>query len=961
MREAEELYLQKIRDVLNRGVREESFYPILLELLEKKGVKAVQLPSKTTAGFPDIKIFQPEGFIIGYIECKKPQENIEKWVNSEQVKRYRKHFKNFILTNFVSFKHFLNGEEVKSVQLIPYEKLKKGNLESADFEGLRKLLKDFLNYCERPIRSVEELAESLAWRVRLLKEELLKELKVNSGLREFLNLLKEFVIHTINEEEFADTIAQSLAYALLIVRTKREFVRKEDIITEIPENLAIIRDIFLEVLKIEGKELNWIIDEIENVLNLFDIRSVKLTPEELTIHFYETFLKAYNPKLREIRGVYYTPKPVVSFIVRSIEELLIDKLNVNGYFDEKLKLLDPAAGTLTFILEVFGRLKKNIEEKIGSGSVPGYFKDVVLNNFFAFELLPAPYVIGHLKASRFLEEIGLKEERLKFYLTNALEFEHKMAGYLFSPQWAKELQEADRIKREERMLVVLGNPPYSGISANNTEEINSFLKRDVEGCQSYYKVDGKKLNEKNPKWLQDDYVKFIRFAQWKVNQSGRGVVGFITNHSYIDNPTFRGMRQSLLKTFDEIYILDLHGNKRKKEPDENVFDIQQGVAIGIFVKNGSKKGDYADVYYLSTLKDGGLLTRNEKFDFLNKNSVKTINWRKVSPKSSYYFFKPVLEDEEYQNFPRVDEIFDIYSVGIVSGKDKLFIDFDRNDLVNKIAAKLPLNFRRIRASIKEILYRPFDVRYIFYSPNHLERAREKIMKHMFLGKNLGLITHKREEIVGEWKHAFVTTCITEHGSLSSKTTNYLFPLYLYTGKGKVPNFTEKFKSYIRELYKEEPTPEEIFYYIYGVLYSPKYREKYGELLKYEFPRIPFPKEYKKFKQVADLGKELVELHLLKSPSLSLGSLTSRFEGEGDGRIERVFYRNGKVYINKNQFFFPVKEEIWNYKIGGYQVLKKWLSDRKGRALTHKDIGTYLKIVKAIEETLKIQERLRRQV
>jgi len=985
-------------------LREEGYYPLLIELFKKKGLEAVQLPAKTEAGFPDIKVFQKDGFITGYIECKKPEEDIEKWAESKQVKRYKSHFKNFLLTNFISFKHFINGKEVKTVNFIPYRDLKKGNFKVAKLEEFKELFKDFINYQEKPIKSVEELAENLAWRVKLLKEELLKELKTNTGLQEFLSLLRNYVIHTLTEEEFADAIAQSLAYALLIVRTKKEPIRKEDVISDIPDSLTVIRDIFLEILKIEGKELNWIIEEIENTLNLFDLKSTKLTPEELTVHFYETFLRAYNPKLREIRGVYYTPKPVVKFIVKSIEELLKKDFGLNGYFDERLKLLDPAGGTLTFILEIFEELRRKIKKEAGSGMLKSYFENTVLKNFFAFELLPAPYVIGHLKVSQFLDSLGVKNKRFNFYLTNALEFEHKTAGYLFSHRWAKEIQEADRIKREEKMLVILGNPPYSGISANNSKEINEFLKKDIDNCQSYYKVGGRDLKEfvievsgskKVKVWLQDDYVKFIRFGQWKIEKSGKGVVGFITNHSYIDNPTFAGMRESLLKTFDRIYILNLHGNKRKKEPDENVFDIMQGVAVGIFVKDGTKEGDLADVYYYSTLYDEGIKKREEKLAFLTEKDIKSINWKKAKPEPPFYFFFPTESRKEWESLFPVNRIFEKFVSGIVTARDNLVIGFTPEEVKEKIetflndelsdeeirklffkkrsSAKYPAGdtrswklsevrnlLRRERQNkkletfIKPILYRPFDVRFIFYHPLMIDWDRREVMKHMLSDENLGLVIGKSNKS-GDSTHFFVSRYMTEAKTGEATTQSYLFPLYLYTENGKLPNFTREFKSYIKGLYSQQPLPEEIFYYIYAVLYSPSYREKYGEFLKYEFPRIPFPESHEKLKEVAEIGEKLVNLHLLKDPSLS--AFTVKFEGKGNNKVEKVSYKSEKVHINNNQYFYPVKKDVWEYRIGGYQVLKKWLSDRKNRVLTYEDITTYLKIIKTLQETIKIQKVL----
>ncbi|WP_457600314.1 N-6 DNA methylase, partial [Hydrogenivirga sp.] len=589
-------YLSSLREVFLSDPREESYYAPLKDLLESAGVKVLIAPSKTSAGFPDLKVFQEDGFIVGYVEGKPPREDLTKVIDSEQIKRYLSHFPNLLLTNFIEFVHFLNGKPTGRAELIAIEDLERGNFKKAKIEETKQLLTNFLNYIQKPITSTQELAKALSWRVRLLKEEIRAELERNQTLKDLFNQIKEYIIHNMSEEDFSDTIAQALAYALLIIRTRREYIRKEEVLTQIPQSLSIVRDIFLEIFRIEGKDIEWILDEIENTLNLFDPRENSLTPEELTIHFYEPFLREYNPDLREIRGVYYTPKPVVSFIVRSVEKALRSSFGFNGYVEETLKLLDPAGGTLTFILETLYRVREEVVETFGEGAVKDYFERVVLENFYAFELLPAPYVIGHLKVGKFLSDLGIEDRKFKLYLTNTLELKHAQIPYLFSHEWAKEIQSADRVKTQENILVVIGNPPYSGISANNQKDIVEFLKKDVDGCQSYYRVDGKDLKtfleelsrtKKVKVWLQDDYVKFIRFAQWKIERSGKGVVGYITNHSYIDNPTFAGMRQSLLKTFDRIYILDLHGNKRKKEPDENVFDIQQGVAIGIFVKDGS--------------------------------------------------------------------------------------------------------------------------------------------------------------------------------------------------------------------------------------------------------------------------------------------------------------------------------------------------------------------------------------
>ena len=975
-------YLDNLHTVFTAGGREESFYPALKDYLESKGVSVLILPAKTSAGFPDMKISQRDGFIVGYIEAKKPEEDLDSLIETDQIQRYRKHFKNFIFTNFLEFIHFLNGKEVGRVKLMDLEDFRAKNFSKARSKELEDLVSDFLNYQERPIKTSRELAKALSWRVALLQREIHSELSANPSLQDLYNLIKNHIIHNISEEEFADTISQALAYALLILRVKREFIRKEEIVSHIPSSLSIIRDIFIEVLKIQDKEIEWIISEIENTLNLFEPSGEELTPEELTTHFYEPFLKEYNPSLREIRGVYYTPKAVVKFIVKSVEEVLERYFSFNGYMEEDLKLLDPAGGTLTFVLEVLYRLKDRVVETFGEGTLKEYFDKGVLENFFAFELLPAPYVIGHLKVGKFLSDLGIENRKFRFYLTNTLEFEHQGIPYLFSQEWAREVQEADEIKTRERILVVLGNPPYSGISANNQREINEFLKRDIDGCQSYYKVDGRPLEEKNPKWLQDDYVKFIRFAQWKIQNGGKGVVGYITNHSYIDNPTFRGMRQSLLKTFDRIYILDLHGNKRKREPDENVFDIQQGVAIGIFIKDGSKEGENAEVYYHSTLTDQSLTTREEKLSFLEDNTLQSINWHRVEPRSPFYFFKPVEIDEEYESFWSVDRIFDKYSVGVVTGRDKLTIDIDKDALKERLRDFISLNPEEARKKynlgkdardwkvhlaqedlkreglkhnrIVQILYRPFDIRFTYYTGRSRGfhcMPRPEIMTHMLKGENLGLITMNQVSLEGGYSHVYITNRMIDNRIFaSSKGIAYLFPLYLYKDSERIPNFTKEFREYINQLYPEEPSPEDILHYIYAILYSPTYREKYKEQLKYNFPRIPFVPDHHKFKEISKIGEKLTRLHLLEDESLS--KPTARFHGKGNNLVEKVLFKDSKVFINKDQYFEPISEEVWQYKIGGYQVLRKWLTDRKGRKLTFEEIKTYLKVIKAVEETLK---------
>jgi predicted helicase len=519
--------------------------------------------------------------------------------------------------------------------------------------------------------------------------------------------------------------------------------------------------------------------------------------------------------------------------------------------------------------------------------------------------------------------------------------------------------------------------------------------------EDYKYVDGKHFGEKKH-WLQDDYVKFIRFGQWKIDRTGEGILGFITNHSYLDNPTFRGMRQSLMKSFDEIYVLNLHGNSLKKEKcpdgskDENVFDIRQGVAIGLFVKKKEQKENgIAKVYYA---EQWGL--REAKYKWLLQNDRTTTEWQELKPKSPFYFFVPREEtyQEEYEKYWKITDIFPVNCAGIVTARDKFVIDFDREALKGRIEMFRDLSktdefikrifklkdtrgwkFSDARGKLAEdydwdthfakILYRPFDIRAIYYTQKMVDWPRPKVMRHM-IHENLGLLFTRPQSP----KYGFSVMAsikIIDQCSVGNKSAgagiSYIAPLYIYPDKSKVklldetafkpertPNFTAEFLQAIKEALGTEPTPEEIFYYIYAVLYSPTYRKRYAEFLKYDFPRVPLPQDYEKFKNLSELGKELVELHLLKHPSLSETEIG--FPVSGSNTVEKVSYDEAtrRVYFNKEQYFEGVSKEVWEYQIGGYQVMAKYLKDRKGRELSLEEIEHYRRVAKAIERTIEVQ-------
>lgn len=974
--------------------REESYYKHLADYItdfsesqRKKKIDVTILPKKTEAGNPDFRIWDGRQKIIGYIEAKDLGVDLDRIEDTEQLERYLSTFPNVILTNFTEFRLYRNGERIAQVSIArPFVIKKLSTIPPLENEDkLFELLERFLDFSLPKTYTAKTLAIELAKRTKFLKDEVVsEELKNNNdSIHGFYNAFKEFLIAGISEDEFADLYSQTITYGLFAARLRAgdEFNRRSAY-SYIPKSIGVLRDIFKYIsLEDIPKQMEIIIDDIADVLAVADAKKIldhyyhEGKGSDPVLHFYETFLAEYDPATREKRGVYFTPEPGVSFIVRSIHQILKEKFNMpDGLASKAVTLLDPAGGTLGFMAKAIEVAVEEFVSKYGKGAVKNLIKDQILQNFYAFELMMAPYAIGHMKIAFLLEELGYKmedDERVKYYLTNTLDMkeleETKFPGM---SSLSTESHEAGKVKKQVPILVVLGNPPYSGHSSNTGEWISKEIKE-------YFQVDGKPLGEKNPKWLQDDYVKFIRFSQWKIDQAGEGVLGFITNHSYLDNPTFRGMRQSLMNSFDEIYILDLHGNSLKKEKapdgskDENVFDIQQGIAIAFFIKykDGKKKQVYHQEIY-------GL--REAKYDWLDKHSIRNVKWKKVAPHSEFYFFIPTDDKlaNHYYSFNKITEIFPINSVGIVTARDNFVIDFDKPTLERRIrdfinpkiddeilkrsyglsenqSWKIKDQREKLKKdldwkdSLTKILYRPFDERWILYHDEMIERTRREVMDNLLNKENIALITSRMTK--GEvFKHVQISNKIIEVICMSPKTSNngFVFPLYIYLkmkekrGKPHIqmmmfepeveyqarqPNIKSELIEELKKNFKKGVTPEEIFYYIYAVLYSNRYRTKYVAFLKIDFPRIPFTKNYKLFIQLGKLGKQLADLHLLKSKDLD--KTISKFPIDGSNKVEKPKYEDTKVWINKEQFFDGIKEEVWKYQIGGYQVCEKWLKDR----------------------------------
>ena len=1022
MKDLIKAYLKEISAITAQGdAREESYYPALKQFLEsfplEKGRKTqvTVLPKKTEAGSPDFRVWDGKDFIVGYIEAKTPGTNLDQIETSKQLQRYLSTFPNLILTDFYEFRLYRDGKLMQNATIARQftAKVLKATPQVEQAEQFQALMEQFFGFKLPRSFTAESLAVELAKRTRFLRDEVISQELTESEqqrgeLYGYYQAFQKYLIPNLTPEQFADLYSQTITYGLFAARTRAnsEFNRKMAF-DYIPHTTGILRDVFRFIsLGDLPLPMEVLVDDIAAILHAAEINSIlnqyykEGKGEDPIVHFYETFLNQYDPQTRERRGVYYTPEPVVQYIVRSVHSLLKTHFGLpDGLADPAVTLLDPAAGTLTFPAEAIKLAVEEYMQKYGGGGKANFIRHQILKNYYAFELMMAPYAIGHMKISYLLEALGYRlqeDESFKLYLTNTLEMEKlPPIDIPFMSSLSEESRKALDVKDKD-ILVIMGNPPYSGISSNINAWTEKLLKKDLDGAQSYYTVDGKPLGERKL-WLQDDYVKFLRFAQWKIQKAGQGIVAMITNHSYLDNPTFRGMRQSLMETFNEIYILNLHGNSLKKEtapdgsPDENVFDIRQGVTIAIFVKNNQDKEHM--IFYRD------LFGRREyKYEWLREQAFSENNYEKLFPVSPYYFFVPskTKEISHYLDWMKINEIFPVNSVGIVTSRDNFVIDEDKqnlqrkldyftnlslpDELIEKIYKLKNTKYWHISGARKNladidthnfiynILYRPFDIRYIVYHPALIERMLYKTMRHM-LKDNLALCTVRQVKTGNNWQHVLITDKIVESCYVSNRTSEicYVFPLYVYTDDENIglydnlepekkPNLSSPIFLTLKEAFNSDIKPDEILFYVYSILYCNNYRQTYFDFLKVDFPRVPFTADGVLFQQMAALGKRLVDLHLLRSPELE--QPIARFEGKGEDRtIATPKYdpKTNRVWINATYYFEGITPEVWQYQIGGYQVLDKYLKARKGRNL--EDPRNILRVATALAKTIEVQKEI----
>lgn len=1022
-------YINNLKDKFNfKESREHAYRPALQNYIESfPDIKAINDAARIKCGAPDFIVYKKQ-IPIGYIETKNIGKNLTKEEESKQIKKYHS-LGNLVLTNYLEFRWYVDGEKRLTVKL---GEAKKGlNICSGSEEDLNNLFENFFSEKCKTIQNANELAQRLATTTISIRNLIVQSLDLENDekgwLHRWLKAFREVLIDNLDKETFADMFAQTLTYGFFAARVhhsgKVEFSRFSAA-KILPKTNPFLRKLFAQFTGVDMPDtINWAVDEVVELLKRSDMDSILENfgygtgKDDPVVHFYETFLAAYNPQLREMRGVYYTPTPVVDFIVRSVDILLSEKFGKDkGLADDETLILDPAVGTASFLHRVIEKIYSKFSENKGLWN--SYVGDNLLDRVFGFEILMAPYSVAHLKLGLQLQDTGYnfdKDQRLGIFLTNTLEEAAKKSQEMLFNWISDEANSASSIKKDRPIMVVIGNPPYSGHSVNKGEWIQDLLKGHdritKQGTDNYFMCDGKPLGEKNPKWLNDDYVKFIRFSQWRIKQTGHGILAFITNHGFLDNITFRGMRESLIQSFDEIYLLDLHGNYKKNEKcpdgskDENVFDIQQGVSICFFIRQEGNFEKKAKIYKKDIF---GL--REKKYKFLLENDIKSINWKEIKANGPFYLFS-INQDENLQNefnsYPKLIELFPKNVLGFQTHRDHFAIAHTKKEIEKRLLDLRDSNLttqelkdryniketsfwkiENIRANIqndrnwkKKIVkcsYRPFDNRWCYLDKSIMDRPRPELINFVSGKENICIISSRQQAIPGYY-HSWISKLPANDCLISTKSreANQVFPLFVHHSSSSLEEFSgvepnkevniEKniLKSLedawgvnLAKIKKEKSfTAEQVAYYIYAILNSMGYRERYKDLLKIDYPRIPFVKNFDLFSKISEKGQSLSKLHFLNKEEVKEEKVN--FPIPGKNKIESIKYCTEKerLYLNKTQYFSGINETMWKFKIGGYEVLSKWLKDRPKKKLTYENIKMFKKIIFSCQKTIFISKEI----
>ena len=1024
-------FISRVQAVYKTGAATEHSYRSALETLFNalaENTTALNEPKRVACGAPDF-IIQRGEIIVGHAEAKDIGVGLRgmKDANKGQQDRYRAALPNLIYTNCLDWDFYRNGALIASITIADLLMGIQPRLDQ--YDALENLLRDFIAQRPQTITSPRVLAEMMAGKGVLIKDILGNALRADKDLNTELTgqfkAFKEHLIHDITPEDFGDIYAETIAYGMFAARlhdTSLDTFSRQEALELLPKSNPFLRSLFGYIAGPElDDRIRWVIDDLAAVFQAANVKKLmegfgKLTGQnDPFLHFYETFLAAYNPAKRKARGVWYTPEPVVNFIVRAVDEVLQTEFGLpDGLADtskvtvdwdtgetkngkavtikkevHRVQILDPATGTGTFLAEVIKQIAPKVKD-VAEGMWSPYIERDLIPRLHGFELLMASYAMCHMKLDMILTEMGYKPTgtppRLSVYLTNSLEEGERDVRDLFMAQWlTREAKEANTIKRQTPIMCVIGNPPYSASTSNRGHWIQRLVETYKAGLIE------KKIN------LDDDYIKFIRFSQHLIERNGEGVMALITNNSYLDGVTHRRMRQTLMQAFETIYIFDLHGSSKKTESDlsnpdgekdKNVFDIQQGVSIIVAIKKRIKTSSECSVFQAGLW--GG---REAKYRQLLTESIYRGRFLQLSPKTPYFFFSPKNFGDQnvYDGFLSISELFGERGSGVKTERDKVSIHFERDRIVEavklfqkgdegEIRRKYELQkdsrdwtvsgaIADIRAAENEdlytkITYRPFDFRFTFYTGTtrgFIGTPGRKIGSQ-FKHENLGLILSRTVYGTTPWQDAQVTDSIVEFGIMATRVGNTapIFPLYLYPSEQDLDqtrrvNFDPKLYKRLQSLAKHPThgTPDEVavFDFIYGMLHCPAYRTTYAEFLKIDFPRIPWPATPDEFWDISAKGQTLRKLHLMDPATI--GPAPYPFKGQGDGTVEKPRYEDGKVWINQTQYFDAAPAVSWGFYIGGYQPAQKWLKDRKGRALSFEDVKHYQRILKILSETDRI--------
>ncbi len=1040
-------YISTVNQKYRAGNATEHTYRGALEQLMQSllpKLRIVNEPKREKCGAPDYIASRKDGMPVFYIEAKDIGDNDLDGRNphghKEQFTRYKQALDYIIFTDYLDFHLYEHGEFVDSVRLAEVKGDKIVAIKENE-EKFLNLIEHVGNNAIQRITSASRLAKMMAGKARLLENIIEQAMNddtesyANENLQGQYQAFKDVLIQELKPSDFADIYAQTIAYGMFAARlhddTPENFSR-EEAARLIPKTNPFLRQIFNNLAGNDLDErITWVVDDLVTVFLATDLQKImkaysedKLHHDPM-IHFYEDFLSEYNPKLRKSKGVWYTPQPVVGFIVRAVDEILQkefnlpegladysmierevtveqsrDKRTTDGMKHEKRKfhrvqILDPATGTGTFLAEVVNQIYDRYRDN--QGIWQQYVEQHLLPRLNGFEILMASYAVAHIKLDMLLGETGyqhLSDKRLHVYLTNSLEESNNEPRTLFAQWLSREATEANIIKRDCPVMVMIGNPPYSVSSQNKGVWISSLV--------ADYK---RELNERKIN-IEDDYIKFIRLGQYYIDKNSSGILAYISNNSFIDGITHRQMRRSLMESFDNIYILDLHGNARKQEvapngsKDENVFDIMQGVSINIFVKTGRKdKGELATIYHHDIYGE-----REYKYSTLNDSTLSTISWKQLSPTKPYYFFVPkdFSIQEEYKGGFKVDELMIVCNSGIQTKRDDFVYQFSQQGIEHIVKSLQVLDIEESREKLSigddgiawkvewakqdvsnnigkysRVLYRPFDLRWTYYtgkSSGLMARPRMPESANM-LKENVALLA-VRNTRRDKSNNYFVANTLVDKDGISSFDNCRFFPLYIYKenmGKEeRIVNFNNGLYDKIAQglnylpCYDDnllvDPTseyngvlyPQDLFDYIYAVLHSPSYRERYKEFLKIDFPRIPYPTDWEKFRDLVEKGEELRLLHLMEDIPSKTGVT---IPVQGSLQIDCYRWQDNRVYINAEQYFDSVPESAWQFFIGGYQPAQKWLKDRKGMTLSFEDVIHYGRIIYVLQQTERIMQEI----